>query len=44
VARDVDAKDILHLLLKDFYVDFMVVLNPQIARLENTKDFLGIIS
>jgi len=43
VARDVDARDILHLLLKDFYVDFTKVAFQQIARPENTKDFLGII-
>jgi len=43
VVKDVNARDILHLLQNDFYVDSMGVVNPQIARLENTKDFLRIL-
>jgi len=43
VVRDVEPKDILHLLLNDFFVDFIKVAFQQIARPENTKDFLGII-
>jgi len=43
VERDVEPKDILHLLLKDFYADFIKAAFQQIARPENTKDFLGII-
>jgi hypothetical protein len=43
VAKDVDARDILHLLLKDFYVDFMVAHKVWIVKQENTKDFLKII-
>ena len=44
MVRDVEPKDILHLLLDDFFVDFIKGAFQQIVRLENTKDFLEIIS
>jgi len=43
VVKDVEPKVILLLHQDDFFVDFMVVLNPQIQKQENTKDFLRII-
>jgi len=43
VARDAEPKVILHLRANDFYVAFTKVVFQQIARQENTKDFLGII-
>jgi len=39
----VELKDILHLPANDFFVDFIRVAFQQIARPENTKDFLEII-
>jgi len=39
----VELRDILHLQVNDFFVDSIRVAFQQIARPENTKDFLGII-
>jgi len=43
VVRDVEPKDILHLLLKDTYADSMVAHKVWIVKQENTKDFLRIL-
>ena len=43
MEKDVEPKVILHLQANDFYVAFTKVVFQQIVRLENTKDFLGII-